>query len=65
MPGQVAREPFALQGQLSMERCVFGVSRCSPRRARPVGAEGSQLHPAANAAAAPDGLAPSELEVRS
>ena len=38
---------------------------CSPRRARPVGAEGSQLPHAANATAAPDGLAPSELKVRS
>jgi hypothetical protein len=37
----------------------------SPRRARPVGAAGSQLHHANNAPAAPDGLAPSELKVRS
>jgi hypothetical protein len=38
---------------------------CSPRRARPVGAQGSQLHHATNAPAAPDGLAPSELKARS
>jgi hypothetical protein len=36
-----------------------------PRRACPVGAQGSQLTHAANATAAPDGLAPSELKVHS
>jgi hypothetical protein len=37
----------------------------SPRRARPVGAQGSQLLHTTNATTAPDGLAPSELQVRS
>ena len=37
----------------------------SPRRARPVGAEGSQLPPATNAPTAPDGLVPPELKVHS
>ena len=42
-----------------------GSEHRSPRRARPVGAKGSQLTHATNAPAAPDGLAPSELKVRS
>ena len=37
----------------------------SARRACPVGAQGSQLPHATNPTAAPDGLAPSELKVRS
>ena len=36
-----------------------------PSRACPVGAEGSRLNRATNATAAPDGLVPSELKVRS
>jgi len=35
----------------------------SPRRTRPVGAKGSQLHHATNTPAAPDGLVPSERKV--